>query len=241
MQNCYTYYFLNWKKEETTNRARLIFGSPLSQPGRQGSMGIGVNTTDPLAASVHGTNPQNLVEKITRHKIYASLFWKEHCFGLTAETLVDRAMSLEYLGGSYGGMNKPTKFLCLALKMLQLQPEKEIVTEYILNPDFKYVRILGAFYLRLTGRPVDIYKYLELLYNDYRKLRYRSLDGKWKIMRVDEFIDMLLIEDYACDIALPRLPKRWHLEEAGMLDPRSSMADLADLEAEEAAQEQARA
>lgn len=39
-------------------------------------MGVGVNTTDPLAATVHGTNPQNLVEKITRLKVYASLYWK---------------------------------------------------------------------------------------------------------------------------------------------------------------------
>ena len=38
------------------------------------------NSTDPLALSVHGTNPQNLIEKILRTKIYANLFWKEHCF-----------------------------------------------------------------------------------------------------------------------------------------------------------------
>ena len=171
-------------------------------------MGIGVNTTDPLAATVHGTNPQNLIEKITRLKIYATLFWKEHCFGLTAETLVDRAMALEYYGGSFGGLNKPTKFLCLILKMLQLQPEMDIILEFIKNEEFKYVRVLGAFYLRLTGRPVDIYKYLELLYNDYRKVRHRTNDG-WEVMRMDQFIDKLLTDDYACDIALPRLPKRW--------------------------------
>ena len=39
-------------------------------------MGIGVNTTDPLAASVHGTNPQNLVsaDKIIREKNYRARF-----------------------------------------------------------------------------------------------------------------------------------------------------------------------
>ena len=42
------------------------------------------NTTDPLARSVHGTNPQNLVEKITRAKIYDMPFWKEKCFGVSA-------------------------------------------------------------------------------------------------------------------------------------------------------------
>uniref|UniRef100_A0A7S2W3S8 Pre-mRNA-splicing factor 38 n=1 Tax=Rhizochromulina marina TaxID=1034831 RepID=A0A7S2W3S8_9STRA len=194
-------------------------------------MGVGVNTTDPLAASVHGTNPQNLVEKITRLKIYASLFWKEFCFGLTAETLVDRAMGLQYIGGTYGGNVKPSKFLCLVLKMLQLQPEKEIIIEFIKNEDYKYVRVLGAFYLRLVGKPVDIYKYLELLYADYRKIRVRTKQG-WEIVRVDEFIDELLTSDYSCDIALPRLPKRWHLEDAGMIPPRMNHAED-DLEDDE--------
>jgi len=38
---------------------------------------------------------------------------------------------------------------------LQIQPEKEIVVEFIKNEDYKYVRALGAYYLRLTGRPVS--------------------------------------------------------------------------------------
>lgn len=29
----------------------------------------------------------------------------------------------------------------------------------------------GAFYMRLVGRPLDVYQYLEPLYNDYRKVR----------------------------------------------------------------------
>lgn len=39
------------------------------------------------------------------------------------------------------------------------------------------MRVLGAFYLRLTGTDVDIYRYLEPLYNDYRKLRQKLADG----------------------------------------------------------------
>lgn len=41
----------------------------------------------------------------------------------------------------------------------------------------RYVRILGAFYLRLTGTDIDVYRYLEPLYNDYRKLRRKLGDG----------------------------------------------------------------
>jgi pre-mRNA-splicing factor 38A len=71
---------------------------------------------------------------------------------------VDKAMELKSVGGIYGGNVKPTPFLCLILKMLQIQPEKDIIIEFIRNEDFKYVRALGAFYMRLTASSADVYK-----------------------------------------------------------------------------------
>lgn len=41
------------------------------------------NRTAKDAHSVKGTNPQYLVEKIIRTRIYDSLYWKEHCFALS--------------------------------------------------------------------------------------------------------------------------------------------------------------
>uniref|UniRef100_A0A914RDF6 Pre-mRNA-splicing factor 38 n=1 Tax=Parascaris equorum TaxID=6256 RepID=A0A914RDF6_PAREQ len=41
-----------------------------------------------------------------------------------------------------------------------------------------YIRALGAMYLRLTFSSIEVYKYLEPLYNDYRKLRYMNKDGR---------------------------------------------------------------
>lgn len=52
---------------------------------------------------------------------------------------------------------------------------------HFLPPTFwrkRYVRVLGAFYLRLVGTPADIYQYLEPLYNDYRKIKLRLTQGK---------------------------------------------------------------
>eukprot|EP01006_Ploeotia_vitrea_P030248 TRINITY_DN62714_c0_g1_i1.p1 TRINITY_DN62714_c0_g1~~TRINITY_DN62714_c0_g1_i1.p1 ORF type:complete len:194 (+),score=21.21 TRINITY_DN62714_c0_g1_i1:64-645(+) len=181
------------------------------------------NRTDPTARTIHGTNPQNLIEKIIRSKIYAAQYWKEHCFGLTAEKLVDKAMDLDHFGGSYGGIRKPCKFLCLILKMLQIQPDKEIIIEFIKNDEYKYVRVLGAVYLRLVGRPLDVFQYLEPLLNDYRKIRERKLDGKFVITHVDEIVWRLLTEETICDVALPRLPNRLHLEDQGLLPARVSV------------------
>lgn len=60
---------------------------------------------------------------------------------ILAELLVDKAMELKAVGGTYGGNVKPTPFLCLVLKMLQIQPEKDIVVEFIKNEDYKYEKL----------------------------------------------------------------------------------------------------
>ena len=175
---------------------------------------------------------QNLMERITRDKVYAMTYWKEKCFGVSAEALVDLAVDLRAVGGIYGGNNRATEFLCLTLKLLQIQPEKEIILEFIKNEDHKYVRLLGAFYMRLVGKPTDVYQYLEPLLNDYRKVRYRSKDGKYALTHVDEFVHNLLTKDMFCDVALPRVPHRQALEAAGALEPRVSALeeDIVDLE-----------
>ncbi|ETO59273.1 hypothetical protein F444_22356, partial [Phytophthora nicotianae P1976] len=169
----------------------------------------------------HGVNPQTLVEKIMRNRIYASIYWKEQCFGLTAETLVDKAVELQEFGGTFGGNQQPTHFLCLLLKMLQLQPELEVVKQFIENEDYKYVTVLGAVYLRLVGKPLEVYTLLEPLLSDYRKIRKRNVIG-WEITHVDEIADALLHEEYYIDLALPRLADRELLEKNEGLAPRRS-------------------
>ena len=139
---------------------------------------------------------------------------------MTAELLVDKAMELKYVGGVFGGNIKPTPFICLVLKMLQIQPEKDIVIEFIKNEDFKYVRALGAYYLRLTGTSLDCFKYLEPLLNDYRKIRTQKRDGNFELSYMDDFIDKLLHDERVCDVQLPRLQKREILEETNELEPR---------------------
>jgi pre-mRNA-splicing factor 38A len=124
-----------------------------------------------------------------------------------------QAVGLRAAGGTFGGARKPCEFMCLTLKLLQIQPDKDIIIEYIKNDEFKYVRMLGeflcaiwwlvrwvcpangahcheytataelrwtlrmltpslagAFYLRLVGKPLDVYNYLEPLLSDFRKV-----------------------------------------------------------------------
>jgi len=179
---------------------------------------------------IKGTLAQNLMEKIVRNKIIACTYYKLHCFGLTAETMIDRAMELESVGGTFGGNRKPTAFLCLLFKLLQIQPEREIILAYITNRNHKYVTVLGAVYLRLTGKPVDVYTYLELLYSDYRKIVKQRVNGKYELVHMDEIADELLTSNYMFDMNLPYLPKRKLLEDAGQLDRRVSVLSEQQLE-----------
>jgi pre-mRNA-splicing factor 38A len=57
------------------------------------------NKQMPGTATMHGTQAQFLLEKILRDKIYANRYWNEQCFGLSAETILERATNLKYYGG----------------------------------------------------------------------------------------------------------------------------------------------
>ncbi|KAF2497551.1 PRP38-domain-containing protein [Lophium mytilinum] len=202
---------------------------------------------------IRGQNPALLFEKAVRDRITESYYWKEQCFGLNAATLCDRAAELTAIGGTYGGVGKPTPFLCLAFKLLQLVPQREVILEYlnfhgdeeggedgdtngegdveggaVQDPqalgkrgEFKYLRALAAFYIRLAWEPVDIYTTLEPLLADFRKLRRRTREG-FALTYVDQFVDDLLTKDRICATSLWKLPSRANLEDLEMLEPRVS-------------------
>jgi len=87
------------------------------------------------------------------------------------------------------------------------------------------VRLLGAFYLRLTGQSLDIYRYIEPLYNDMRRIVVATPEGR-RISHVDEFAWQLLHENFVCDISLPHIPKRCMLEKLGLLERRISALEI---------------
>ncbi|KAF9737669.1 pre-mRNA-splicing factor 38a [Paraphaeosphaeria minitans] len=86
---------------------------------------------------------------------------------------------------------------------------------------FKYLRALAAFYVRLTMEPVQVYKTLEPLLLDRRKLKYRKQAG-FTLTHIDEFVDNLLTQPRLCGTSLPALPPRSVLEDLDLLDPRES-------------------
>merc|ERR1719201_1236569 len=108
------------------------------------------NRTQKDARDIRGKDPQFLVEKIIRTRIHDSLYWKEHGFALTPATIPEKAAELTHIGGVTSDSIRPTPFISLLLKMLQIQPATDIIHEYIKQDDFKYLRCLGGLYFRLT-------------------------------------------------------------------------------------------
>ena len=190
--------------------------------------------TGPL---VRGQNPLALLDAPLRDRITESYYWKEQCFGLNAATLLDRAVELTHVGGTYGVAQKPTPFLCLVFKLLQLLPERDIVQEYLTRggEEWKYLRALAAVYVRLTGEAKDVYATLEEYLTDGRKLRRRVREG-YRLSYVDEFMDELLTKDRVCGISLWKMPAREVLEDMDVLEPRVSplAAELEELDEDEA-------
>ena len=172
-------------------------------------------------ATIHNQNPVHLLEKPVRDRIVESYYWKEQCFAINEATFCDRAAALTFVGGTYG-QQKPTPFLCLAMKLLQLMPERDIILEYLRQEEFKYLSALAAFYIRLTFEAKDVYVILEPLLGDWRKLRRRTRDGGYALTYIDQFIDDLLVKERVCGTSLRKLPQRTVLEDLGVLEARES-------------------
>ncbi|ELP85632.1 pre-mRNA-splicing factor 38A, putative [Entamoeba invadens IP1] len=168
------------------------------------------------------TGVERRVETILRNKIYNSVYWKERCFGLTSDTILDEMVGLKEVGGTYGVMKKPTKYITLVLKLLTIRPDRKIVYEMLRNANFKYVRAVAALYLRLVSSSEECYLFLEPLYYDYRPLKVRTGARSFEIITMDQFAWNLLHLDYYCDISMPVLAPRSLLSAQKIMSRRES-------------------
>ena len=57
-------------------------------------------------------------------KIYDCDYWKERCYGLSALTLIDRAIELDHVGGAYSGVFRVPPMSVCFYKHIRNKPEK---------------------------------------------------------------------------------------------------------------------
>ncbi len=174
----------------------------------------------------NGLNPANIMEKAVKDRIVDSYFYKEQCFAVNEEDIVDRVVEhVRFIGGTHG----------MTQKLLELSPSDAILQEYLSygGEHFKYLRALACFYLRLTRQAKDVYETLEPFLEDRRKLRRKNRNGTL-LTYMDEFVDDLLNKERVCATSLWKMPKRETLEDLEVLEPRvSPLGDLEDLLEEE--------
>lgn len=180
----------------------------------------------------NGLNPATIFEKPVRERIVDSYFWKDQCFALNEADIVNRVVEhVHFIGGTYGDAQRPSPFLCLALKLLQLAPSDDILNEYLQygGEKFKYLRALACFYIRLTRTAKDVYLTLEPFLSDQRKLKRKGRMGT-TLTYMDQFVDDLLTKERVCATTLWKMSKREILEDLDMLEPRvSPLGDIEDL------------
>ena len=184
----------------------------------------------PLAPN--GLNPATIMEKPVRERIIDCYFWKDQCFGVNEADIINRVVEhVHFIGGTYGDAQRPSPFLCLAFKLLQLGPSDEILQEYLNygGEKFKYLRALAVFYVRLTRQAKDVYTILEEFLEDRRKLKQKTRTGT-RLTFMDQFVDDLLVKERVCGTSLWKMPKREILEDLEVLEPRvSPLGDIEDL------------
>ncbi|KHO01285.1 prp38 [Metarhizium album ARSEF 1941] len=184
------------------------------------------------ALAPNGLNPATIMEKAVKDRIVESYFYMEQCFALNEADIIDRVVEhVRFVGGTHGDAQKPSPFLCLAFKLLELAPSEAILREYLSygGEHFKYLRALACFYYRLTRRAADVHRTLEPFLADRRKLRRKGRRGT-TLTYVDEFVDELLTGERVCATSLWKMPGRDVLEDLDELEPRvSAMGDLEDI------------
>jgi pre-mRNA-splicing factor 38A len=225
-----------------TKRSRSLSPSRTSKPPRASTNLSATHRADEKrfldergsggALAPNGLNPATIMEKPVRERIVDCYFWKDQCFAVNEADIIDRVVEhVRFIGGTYGDSQKPSPFLCLAFKLLQLGPSDEILEMYLGygGERFKYLRALAAFYIRLTRKASDVHILLEPHLQDFRKLVMRTRTGK-RLTFVDEFIDGLLTKERLCSTTLWKMPSRSQLEDEEKLDPYvSPLGDIEDL------------
>jgi pre-mRNA-splicing factor 38A len=174
--------------------------------------------------AVRGMAPQHLIDTITRHKIYNSVFWQQYCFGVNLVSFVDRSQLLTGVGGLYGTLKRPCKFYCLFLKLLELEPSEVVIRSFLRTKTWqmKHLRLLACLYVRFTYPPESVYLILEPMLCHYNQIAVLN-DNGYEICHFDEIIQIFLTNKFWCGITFPPLTPRSAMSER--LSPLRHLAE----------------
>lgn len=185
-------------------------------------------------------NKAYLIEPIIRHRIQDSGFYKQYLYLTNEATIIPIIIDkVKYIGGT-DSIGRPSPYLCCLLRLLELDPNPEMLEVYESQLDFqefKYLTSLILLYYRLTLKSHEVYNKLDSYYQDYRKLIIKLKSPKfsdqklpinYELSYIDEWVDNLLTADRIVDIKLPRLVARLAFLEKNLVKPREYHVELED-------------
>ena len=138
----------------------------------------------------------------------SSPYYKSVLNNCSILTIIDEIVESKYIGTTYSKQKFPTPFLCLLVRLTQIQPPIDIVNELLGSHDLKYLRQLMYFYVRMNCKDVQVYKILEQGFESYNKIVVREEDGKFKIINCDEIVEILLTSKNFGSLFFPHLTRR---------------------------------
>lgn len=153
------------------------------------------------------SNKVFVLEEILRKRIFNSVYWKQESYALNIKTLIEKAIDLNYIGGLSNDNSNVSPFICLLTKLLQINPDKNIILE-MLYSDYKYISALAALFIRLNYSSKYVYEMLGPLLKNYKKLKQRNIDGSFNIIFNDEYIWLLLNNKEIFNITLPLISNK---------------------------------
>lgn len=175
-------------------------------------------------------NKAHLVESIVRHRVQDSLFYKQYLHLTNEKTILPIIVEhVHYIGGTDAG-SRPSPFLCCLVRLLELEPSRDIIDLYLRQNgynEFKYLTALALLYCRMVygGGFYDLHDEYIL---DYRKLRFKlklpefdnGIPVHYKSRHFDEWVDDLVESDRVVDIKTPYLAPRSVYIERGEAEAR---------------------
>ncbi|KAI5970469.1 hypothetical protein CANMA_000520 [Candida margitis] len=182
-------------------------------------------------------NKSYLIEPIIRHRIQDSIFYKQHLYLTNESTILPIITQHVHHVSGVDSVGRPSPFLQCLLRMLELEPSKEVINVFLDQlsyNEFKYLTALTLIYIRLVYPSEDVYNIFDKFAQDYRKLRIKLKTPEfnalkqpihYKIGYIDVFIDDLLTQERVVDLILPRLISRFSLMERGLVAPRQYFID----------------
>jgi pre-mRNA-splicing factor 38A len=123
---------------------------------------------------------------VLRKRIQRNQFWVDKCADASFLDVVSLAADLEYIEGFIGEAGRPTPFVCLLLRLMQLQPTGELLDEMIRQDKLKYLKFIAITLVRLVEEdPTIVHAALDVGLAQYTSLRVRTESGEVSVMPFD--------------------------------------------------------